>query len=158
MILTLAEKRKLMKKRKIIGAGFSIIALITIGIFIAQTNFSIQLQSYFSLEYSMQFVPLIISLLLLFGGVSLFINRSNANFALSLFGYAAIEEILFYWIGISSTYLSAYSIVLFFCCAIAALWIAHSNSFSLNRLSYREVVFSIVFGAVESLLLKNLLT
>jgi len=79
MILTLAEKRKLMKKRKIIGAGFSIIALITIGIFIAQTNFSIQLQSYFSLEYSMQFVPLIISLLLLFGGFNciIFLLRNS---------------------------------------------------------------------------------
>lgn len=42
-----------MEKRKVIGAGFSIIALVTIGIFIAQTDFSIQLQSYFSLEYCM---------------------------------------------------------------------------------------------------------
>ncbi|GJM35938.1 MAG: hypothetical protein DHS20C18_49390 [Saprospiraceae bacterium] len=146
------KKRKLMEKRKIIGAGFSIIALVTIGIFIAQTDFSIQLQSYFSLEYCMQFVPLIISLLLLFGGVFLFINRPNANFALALFGYAALEEILFDWLGVASTYLSTYSIVLFFCCAIAALWIAHSNSFNLKRLSYRELIFSVVFGAVESLL------
>ena len=141
-----------MEKRKIIGAGFSIIALVTIGIFIAQTDFSIQLQSYFSLEYCMQFVPLIISLLLLFGGVFLFINRPNANFALALFGYAALEEILFDWFGVTSTYLSTYSIVLFFCCAIAALWIAHSNSFNLKRLSYRELIISVVFGAVESLL------
>ena len=141
-----------MKKRKIIGAGFSITALVTIGIFIAQTDFSIQLQSYFSLEYCMQFVPLIISLLLLFGGVFLFVNRPNANFALALFGYAALEEILFSWFGVTLTYLSTYSIVLFFCCAIAALWIAHSNSFNLKRLSYRELIISVVFGAVESLL------
>ena len=106
-----------MEKRKIIGAGFSIIALVTIGIFIVKTDFSIQLQSYLSLEYCMQFVPLVISLLLLFGGVSLFVNRPNANFALTLFGYAALEEILFSWFGITSTYLSTYSIVLFFCCA-----------------------------------------
>lgn len=141
-----------MEKRKIIGAGFSIIALVTIGIFIVKTDFSIQLQSYFSLEYYMQFVPLIISLLLLFGGVCLFVNRPNANFALALFGYAALEEILFSWFGVTSTYLSTYSIVLFFCCAIAALWIAHSNSFNLKRLSYRELILSVVFGAVESFL------
>lgn len=141
-----------MGKRKVFGAVFSIVALVTIGIFITQTNFSIQLQSYFSLEYCMQFVSLIISLLLLFGGVFLFINRPNANFALVLFGYAALEEILFSWFGVTSTYLSTYSIVLFFCCAIAALWIAHSNSFNLKPLSARELVISIVFGAVESLL------
>lgn len=141
-----------MGKRKIIGAGFSIIALATIGIFIAQTDFSIQLQSYLSLEYCMQFVPLIISLLLLFGGVSLFVNRPNANFALALFGYAALEEILFSWFGVTSTYLSTYSIALFFCCAIVALWIAHSNAFNLRRLSYSEIIISVVFGALESLL------
>lgn len=82
----------------------------------------------------------------------MFVNRPNANFALVLFGYAALEEILFDWLGITSTYLSIYSIVLFFCCAIAALWIAHSNSFNLKRLSYRELIISVVFGAVESLL------
>jgi len=65
------QKKKPVEKRKIIGAIFSIIALITIGIFVAQTDFSIQLQSYFSLKYCMQFVPLIISLLLLFSGVYL---------------------------------------------------------------------------------------
>lgn len=141
-----------MRMRKIIGVGFSVTALATIGIFIAQTDFSIQLQSYFSLEYCMQFVPLIISLLLLFGGVSLFVNRANTNFALALFGYAALEEILFSWFGVTSTYLSTYSIVLFFCCAIATLWIAHFNSFNLKRLSYRGLGISVVFGAVESLL------
>lgn len=141
-----------MDKRKIVGAVFSIIALITIGIFIGQTEFSIQLQSYFSLEYCMQFVPLVISLLLLFGGVNLYLNQANANFALVLFGYAALEEILFDCIGLTSTYLSSYSMVLFLCCAIAALWIAHSNSFDLKRLSYRELITSVVFGAVESLL------
>lgn len=105
-----------MEKGKIIGAGFSIIVLVTNGIFIAQTDFSIQLQSYFSLEYCMQFVPLIISLLLLFGGVFLFVNRPNANSTLALFGYAALEEMLFSWLGITSTYLSTYSIVIFFLC------------------------------------------
>lgn len=141
-----------MEKRKIIGVGFSIIALVTMGIFITQTDFRIQLQSYFSLEYCMQFVPLIISLLLLFGGVFLFVNRPNANFALALFGYVALEEILFSWFGVTPTYLSTYSIVLIFCCAIVALWIAHSNSFNLKQLSYRELIISVVFGAVESLL------
>ena len=33
-----------MNTRKIVGAGLMIIALVTIGIFIAQTDFSIQLQ------------------------------------------------------------------------------------------------------------------
>jgi len=82
----------------------------------------------------------------------LFVNRSNANFALALFGYAALEEIIFSWFGLTSTSLSTYSIVLFFGCAIAALWIAHSNPFNLKRLSCRELIISVVFGAVESLL------
>jgi len=149
-------EKKLAVKRKLIGAVFSTIAVVAIGIFITETEFNIQLQSYLSLEYYMQFVPLIISFLLFYGGVSLFNNRPNANFALALFGYAALEEILFDWLGISSTYLSTVSIVLFFCCAIAALWISHTNSFNLKRLSYIEIVISIVFGAVESLILNIL--
>lgn len=137
-----------MKKRKIIGAGFSIIALVTIGLFVAQTDFSIQLQSYLSLEYCMQFAPLIIYSLLLFAGVYLFINQPDTNFALSLFGYAAVEEILFDWFGVTPSYLPTYSILLFFCCAIIALWIAHSNTFNFKRLSYRKLILSILFGVV----------
>ncbi len=148
----LMEKENLAQIRKTIGGGFSIIALVTIGSFVEQTDFSIQLQSYLDLQYCMQFVPLILSLLLLYGGISLFINHPKANFALVLFGYAALEEILFSWVGLTSTYLSDFSIVLLFCCSVIALIIAHSNAFNLKKLSYWELIISIAFGAIESFL------
>lgn len=100
----------------------------------------------------MQFVPLVISILLLSAGIHLYLNKPSTNFALVLFGYAALEEILFYWFGITSTYLSTYSIILFLGCAIIALWIAHTNAFNLKQLSNKELIFSIAFGAIESLL------
>jgi hypothetical protein len=141
-----------MKNSKIVGVIFSIVAILTVGIFVSNTEFSIQPQSYFSLAYCLKFVSVIISTLLLISGVALFTNRSNTNFLLTLFGYAALGETLFSWIGLAPSSLTTYSAILFFCCAIVALWIAHSNVFKFEKISYGKLIASIAFGAIESLL------
>ena len=86
-------------KRKIVGAVFSVVAVTSIALFISKVEFSIQLPSYFSLKYYVQLIPLSISVMLLFSGLFLITNRSATNVALSLFGFTALEEILFDWFG-----------------------------------------------------------
>ena len=68
-----------MAARKIIGFIFSIIAIIFSILFIMQTDlsfdlneyFNISFKSYFSLDYLRKITPLILNLILLYGGILL---------------------------------------------------------------------------------------
>lgn len=147
-----------MNYRKITGAVYAITALIYSVIFALKLDFSIQLQSYFTLEYYMQFVSLIVSMMLLFAGIYLYLKKLKTNFTLALFGHTVLEEVLFDWIEITTSNLPIYAIPIFLLFAIVALWFAYSNTFNLKRLSYKEVIVSLLFGAIESFLSGYLLS
>jgi len=139
--------------RKIIGIVFLVVSLITFSIFITRTEFSIQLQAWTSFKYYMQFAPHVISIMLFYSGVYLIRKNPKSNFAMAIFGYTILELVTLDWIGILPNNLGTTTTIMFGCCAIVALWIAHANSFSLKRLSWVEVLISIFIGAIESLLL-----
>ncbi len=141
-----------MEKNKLIGLGFSIIASIFCVVFALQTDLEIGLKSYLSLDYLMQLTPLIISVMLLAGGVFLIIKHAHAIPALALFGFTALEDIIFNWFGITTSYLPIYAIVVFFCCALIALWIVYSNMFDIKRLSVKEGALALIFGTAVNLL------
>lgn len=142
-----------MVNRKLIGTVFIVVALITLGIFISRTEFSIQLQDWISFNYYIQFSAYFISIMLLYSGVYLFRLNPKSNFAMAIFGYTVFEVVALGWMGIISNNLGTYATIMFGCCAIVALWIAHANSFSSRKLSLKEILISISIGALESLLL-----
>ena len=148
-----SAKIQKMAIRKIIGTAFSVVAFITLGIFISRTEFSIQLHSWISLKYYMQFSPYVVSIMLLYCGVYLLRRNPKANFAMAIFGYTIFEITALDWMGIVSNNLGTYTTIMFVCCAIMALWIAHANSFSLRKLSLMQILISVFIGALESLLL-----
>jgi hypothetical protein len=148
-----------MKARKIIGILFSIIAVLFSIIFAIQTNLSIDikdyfdlsLKSYFSLEYLRQITPLIICIILFYGGLLLIFKPSKSNPVLALFGFTVLEEIIFYWFNIISIGFPLYVILIFFCCALLALWIAFSDKINLKRLSFKEGMSSLILGTLINL-------
>ncbi len=145
-----------MAARKIIGITFSIIAILSSLIFITQSNlsfdfkeyFDFSLKSYFSLAYLRQITPLIISLILLYGGILLIIKPSKSNPVLALFGFIVLEEVIFNWLDIITINFPAYIVLIFFCCALLALWIAYSNTINLKRLSFQEGISSLILGTL----------
>ncbi len=145
-----------MAARKIIGITFSIIAVLFSVIFVIQSNLSIDfkeyfdfsLKSYFSLAYLRQITPLLISLILLYGGILLIIKPSKSNPVLALFGFTVLEEVIFNWLDIITINFPAYVVAIFFCCALLALWIAFSNTINLKRLSFKEGVTSLILGTL----------
>lgn len=141
-----------MKNNKIVGIVFSIVAIVFSIVFIQQIDFSIQLESYFKVRYYTQFTPVLISAILLYGGVFLIKRKPKTNFILALFGHEVLEEILFNWIGLTTSNLPIYAMVVFFGIALVSLWIAYSNAFSLKALTFKEVVYSFILGAIISLL------
>lgn len=140
-----------MKKSTIVGVIMATTALVLGVIYFIRIEFSIQLESYFSLAYVMQFTPLIISLMLFISGFMLVKKMPKANFYLALFGADALEEVIFHWFGLINSNLGTYAMLLFFFIALAALWMAYSNVFNLKKMSLKEVVLSIVLGALISL-------
>ncbi len=142
-----------MEIRKVIGIAFLVVSLITFSIFITQTEFSIQLQSWISFKYYIQFAPYVISIMLAYSGVYLIRKHPRSNFVMAIFGYTIFELVALDWLGIIPNNLDTTTTILFGFCALIALWITHANLFSLKRLSLAEVLTSIFIGALESLLL-----
>jgi len=142
-----------MEIRKIIGAVFTVVALITLGIFVTRTEFTTQLQVWLSFNYYIQFAPYVISMMLFYSGVYLLRGNQKSNFAMAIFGYTIFEITALDWMGVLSNNLSTFTAILFACCAIVALWVAHANPFTLRKLSLKEILISIFIGALESLLL-----
>ena len=140
-----------MKKSTIVGVIMATTALVLGVIYFIRIEFSIQLESYFSLAYVMQFTPLIISLMLFISGFMLVKKMPKANFYLALFGADALEEVLFHWFGLINSNLGTYSMFLFFFIALAALWMAYANAFNLKPMSSKEIGLSIVLGTLISL-------
>jgi len=149
-----------MATRKIIGIIFSIIAVLSSVIFITQSDLSIDineyfdfsLKSYFSLAYFNLIMPLIICLILLYGGILLILKPSKSNAVLALFGFTVLEEIIFSWFNIITIDYPTYIVSVFFCCAVLAIWIAYSNTINLKRLYFKEGVSGLMFGTLINVL------
>lgn len=140
-----------MKNRRIIGIVFSILAISICYNVICRIEFSMQLESNFSLEYWMQFTPLVIGLTMLVSGILLIFGHPKTNFMLSLFGFDVMEEIIFDYMGYTNTNLVSIEVIGLLVFALAALWMAFYNPFNLKSLSTKEVVIGLVFGALLSL-------
>lgn len=140
-----------MKNSRIIGIAFTLLAIAICYNVICRIEFSIQLENNFSLEYWMQFTPLVIGLTMLVSGVFLIFEHPKTNFMLSLFGFDVLEEIIFDYIGYTTTNLVSLEVIVLLICALVALWMAFSNPFKLKPLSTKEVIIGLVFGALLSL-------
>jgi len=145
-----------MATRKIIGLAFSFIGILFSIIFLLQTDvntdlkeyFDFSLKSYFSLSYFSQVLPLIICLILLYGGLLLLVKPTRSNPILAVFGFAVLEEIVFSWFGIISINFPTYIVAIFFSSALLALWIAYSDTINQKHLSLKEGVSSLILGTI----------
>ncbi len=139
-----------MKKRKIIASVFIIIALILGSIFFSEIEFPMGMEGYFKTEYYSQFGSLAICVELLIAGFYLFSGHPNTNFTMALFAFTVMLDLFFNTIGLITTLLPIYALVIFLCCAVFALWLAFSNAFSLGRISLVGAIGSFILGnAVE---------
>ncbi len=139
-----------MVTRKIIAAVFIIIAIVLGVIFYMQLEFPIGLEAYFKKAFYGQFGPLAICIELLIAGFYLFVKHPKSNFTLALFGFTALLDPIFNTIGLFTSSVPAYGMVLFIICSLLALWLAFSNAFKMGRLSLIGVVVSFILGlAVE---------
>ena len=139
-----------MNKRKIIASVFIIIALILGAILFSEIVFPKDLEGYFKTAYFSQFGPLAICVELLIAGLYLITGNPRTNFAMALFAFTVLMDLFFNVIGLITTLVPIYALVIFLCCAVFALWLAFSNAFSTGRISFAAAFGSFILGnAVE---------
>ena len=143
-------KPNIMKTRKSIAVAFIILSVILGAIFYLKIDYPENLEGYFKKSYYGQLGPLAICVELLFSAIYLFKGHKKSNFALALFAFTALADILFNLTGIFISGVPNYAMVLFFVCAIVSLWIAFSNAFNLGRISLLWAITSFILGnAIE---------
>ncbi|EDY80405.1 hypothetical protein VDG1235_15 [Verrucomicrobiia bacterium DG1235] len=103
---------------------------------------------WFAAKNYSQFLPIAVSVMLIIAGAFLGLEHKKANFNLAVFGHTASEEALFSWVGFSSSSLDAWVLIFFFAISLLCLWIAYSNVLKQERLSRKEALFGICFGAI----------
>lgn len=139
-----------MMTRKIIATVFIIIAIVFGVIFYSEIDFPMGLETYFKKAFYSQFGPLAICVELLFAGYYLFIKHPKSNFTLALFGFTALLDPIFNTIGLFTSSVPIYAMVLFVICSLISLWLAFSNTFKMGHISLIGVIVSFILGiAVE---------
>ncbi len=140
-----------MNTRSIISWVFILIALVLGVIFFLEIRFPTGLETYFKKSYYGQFGALAISVELLIAGFYLNRKHPKTNFTLALFGFTALLDPLFNFIGLFASNVPIYGTIIFSGCAIVALWISLSNAFKLKKMSLMAVFISFVLGALVEL-------
>ena len=107
---------------------------------------------WFQPDYYLQFIPVYISVTLLFCGIFVLFEYSRVNFYLAVFGHATSEEILFSLIGVTTSPLPSYAMVILFPASLVALWMAYRNTLKKRTVSVPEAVFGILFSTAFILL------
>ncbi len=139
-----------MKVRKGIAVLFIIISLVLGLIFHSKIELPVVISAYFRIGTYNQFGPLAISIELLAAGINLFIGHKKANFVLALFGFTALLDPIFNFVGIFSSTMPLYGTIIFAVCALVALWVALSNAFETGRISKINLFGSLILGiAIE---------
>ena len=136
--------------RKILASIFILVSAVLGIIFFLEISFPVGLDAYFKSAFYNQFGPLAICVELLIAGLYLFIKHPKANFALALFAFTALLDPFFSTVGLFSSQVPVYAMIIFVCCALMALWLSFSNSFNLGRISFLGAFVSFLLGtAVE---------
>ena len=140
-----------MKTRKIIATVFVLIALILGFIFYTKLVFPTGIEQYFTSAYYNQFGPLAICIELLIAGYYLFVGHHKANFTMALFGFTAILDPFFNSVGLFTSIVPLYAMIVFLCCALVALFLAFSNTFMPGRISWIGAFISFLMGSAVEL-------
>lgn len=136
--------------RRSIALIFILISVVLGIIFFLNIEYPEDLGGYFKKTYFGQFGPLAICIELFIAAYYLFVGHKKSNFALALFAFTALLDILFNLTGVFTSGVPNYAMVLFFVCALISLWIAFSNAFNLGRITLLWAIASFVLGnAIE---------
>ena len=137
------------------GLLLGLAGLVIFASLFSNIDLMVDLPTYFKPEYYNQFSPLILCALLINAGVFIILKHKRTNFSLAMFGYTALEELLFRAIGLSQNLWPTWLIISFLLLGGICVFLAHRNPYKLKALSIRDLIVSLAFGFFESFILPN---
>ena len=139
-----------MIRQKLLATIFLLIGAIFTVVFYMEIEYPKGLEAYFHRNYYRQFGSMAISLELLIAGYYLLVRHLRTNFAMALFGFTVMLDLLYTLIGLFSSGMHLYATITFLCAGGIALFLAFTNSYNLGRISWMNALGSFVLGnAVE---------
>jgi len=137
-----------MSLRKIIAVVFMGVALVFSVFLYLETNHPEDFGEYFNLSFYTQYGPIAISIELFIAGFYLFKESKKANFALALFGFTVVMDIVFHITSFINSNTPLYAMLVFSGCAIGAFYISFSNAFNLGKITLLATITSFVMGNI----------
>jgi hypothetical protein len=135
-----------MNKRQAIAITFIIISVFLGTVFFTDIHQPENPGGYFEISYYQQFGPLAICVALFIAGINLFAGQKKSNFSLAVFAFTVLLDIIFHFSGFFASAVPLYAMIIFFVCALIALWISFSNAFNLGKITWRGAIGSIVLS------------
>lgn len=135
-----------MKNRKLVSLIFVLVAVALGLLLFMDLTFPAGIRPYLKRGYYTQFGPLAIAIELFTAGMYLLRKHSKTNFAMALFGFTALLDLIFNLVGLFSSNTPIYATILFSICAIIALRIAFTNQFNTKRISMTNAFGSFALG------------
>ena len=116
--------------------------------FYDQVHISLDMSIWFKPQYYTQFIPLFIAVTSVIAGLFVLYGYQHCNIYLVLFGHAAVEDVLFNWLGWSTTNQTTTSITFFLPLGVLALVLGYINSLDKKPISMLEAMAGLFFTTI----------
>ena len=137
--------------RRSLSLVYIVVGLTLCIIFYVGISFPEDIGSYFKSEFYKQFGRIVLAVELIIAGIHLLLNHKKTNFTMALFGFTAILDPVFNYLGILSSNIPVYGSIIYLCFAVVSLRIAFSNAFNSGKISVVNVVATFILGIVIEL-------
>ena len=137
--------------RKILSLAFIGVGIALCILFYAAVDLPEDLSAYFKIGFYGQFGHMAIAIELFVAGYHLFRNHPKTNFTMGLFGFTAVLDPIFTYLGIFTSNMSLYGTMIFLGFAIVAFWIAFTNAFGSGKISVLNIILSFSLGVIIEL-------
>ena len=137
--------------RKILSLAFIGVGITLCIVFYAAVDLPEDVRSYLRVGFYGQFGRMAIAIELLVAGFHLFRNHPKTNFTMGLFGFTAVLDPIFTYLGIFTSNMPLYGTIIFLCFAVISFWIAFTNAFGSGKISVLNVILTFSLGVIIEL-------
>ena len=137
--------------RKSLSILYILVGLTLVIVLYEQIIFSVEVRDYFRIGFYRQFGHIVIAVELMIAGINLFLNHEKTNFTMALFGFTAVLDPVFNFLGIFTSSVPVYATIIYLIFAVISFWIAFTDAFKSGKISIVNVVITFVFGVIIEL-------
>jgi hypothetical protein len=132
--------------RRLLSIAYILAGLTLVIVLYEEIIFSTEVREYFRIGFYRQFGHIVIAVELIIAGANLLVNHEKTNFVMALFGFTAVLDPVFNFLGIFTSSVPLYATIIYLFFAVISFWIAFTDAFKSGKISMVNVVVTFVFG------------